>query len=458
MRARRRLTGLALALALLPATGQAAELLELYREAVRQDPTYLAAQAEYEASRERVPQARAGLLPSLGLGGGIAYNDNQVSGSSVARPGQPRTDFSGNRVFDTRFVRLQLAQPLFNRENWIGLEQAELALVQSAAELRAARIDLALRLSQAWFDLLFADDVLRFATVQRDAIDAQRQEALARYEAGLAPVTEVDESQARFDLAKADEIRARSAVEVARRALQTVIGRLPAATVTLPPGFRPVLPDPDDIERWAEVAASNNALVEQRQQAFEVADAEIRRQQAGHLPTLSAVASWGLFANTGGNTQFTPPLQIEERSIGLQLNMPLYAGGGVSAATREAVSRKEAARQQLEAARRQASQQARQAFIDVSALRARIGALESARSASLGQLDSTRTGLEVGLRTRIDLLNAQQQVFSTERDLARARYDYLLAWLRLKAATGTLEDEDMAELDRLLATANPAQR
>ena len=434
---RHRLALMALALVFgLAGTARAQGLTTLYELARAFDATYLAARAQADAAEYRAAQAKALGLPSLT--GNIRGVARQVD--------LPRSDFNSNNALQTE---LNGRYPLFNKANQASMEQAERSLIASKAELEAAEQDLIIRLTQAYFDVLAAKDDVALAKTNKAYILEQLASARRNFEVGTATITDTHEAQARYDLAEAQAIAEQNTLNIRLRALEKLIGK--------PAGALDALIEParlkaatGDIDEWAERAASGNLQAGIQRIAKAIADQEVERSRAGHYPTLDAVAGYSV-----NNNQNFGALQADMRtaSIGLQLNLPIYQGGLASSRVREAVANQEKARQDLEAAARDAGLSARQAYLNVESGVARVRALEQALVSSRAQLDSTKLGLSVGVRTNLDVLNAEQQVLSARRDLAGARYAWLLAGLALKAAVGTLAPLDLDEVDQYLKPA-----
>jgi outer membrane protein len=428
----------ALGLLLAPAAGaSAADLLEIFRAARAADAQYAAARATWNAAQEKLPQGLAGLLPSVALSASTQYTDRDL------RPRDPAATSGGISRFNSNAITLSITQPLYRPQNLAAYEQAKTQVGQADAVLAQAEQDLILRVAQAYFDVLLAQDSVAFAQAQLEAIGQQLEQAKRNFEVGTATITDTHEAQARYDITLASEIAARNDLEVKRRALAAIIGRAAPGLAPLGPQFSLRPPDPDNMERWVEAAQRANPQVRIAEAGLAFAAQEVERHRAGHRPTLDAFAS---YSDTGSGSGIQGGFGSDATSkvIGLQLAVPLYQGGAVSSRVREALANEERARQDLENARRNAELAARQAFLGVSNGLAQVRALEAALLSSQSSLDSTRLGQEVGVRTQVDVLNAQQQLFQTRRDLAQARYNYILSLLRLKAAAGGLSEQDLA--------------
>ena len=427
-------------------TAGAIDFLETYRLAKQNDPTFASARASLEAGLEKLPQGRALLLPVING----AANTNWNEARNVT--GQRDINWNSNGW------NVTLTQPIFRWQNLVQYQQSQFQVLQAEAQFGQATMDLIVRVAQAYTDVLAAQDNLEFTKANKIAINEQLAQAKRNFEVGTATITDTNEAQARFDIATAQEIAAVNALEVAVRALQQIIGIVPDKLVPLR-AITIDAPQPNVMDDWVGGARANNLVVKGNEAVLEIASREIERQRAGHYPTLDAVASYqdnttlnpaAAFAGTN-----VPRAEVTQSIIGLQLNVPIYAGGSVNSRTREAVALREKARQDLEASRRAAEFNARQSFLNVTNGLAQVKALEQALTSSEVALQSNRVGYEVGVRINIDVLNAQQQVLQTQRDLARARYDTLLNGLRLKSAAGSLTEGDVEAVNRLLGYDQP---
>ena len=414
---------------------QAIDLLQAYRDAQAFDSQFASARATREANLEKTVQGRAGLLPQVGITGSIS----KIEGHSS----QP-SDIS----YNSNTLQLQLQQPLYRPANIAVYEQSKLQVAASETQFEQAKADLTLRVAQAYFDILSTQDALVFIRAQKVAITEQLESAKRNFEVGTATITDTHEAQARFDLAIAQEIAALNDLEVKRNLLAQITGKFPGDLQGLRQGVKLSPPDPHNVRQWVESAEAGNFAVVTQAFIAESAKLDIERSRSGHKPTLDAVASYG--QNKG--LAFAPQLTITTASVGVQFNVPVYSGGATSSQIRQAISSEEKARADLDTARRNAAQSARTAFLGVQSGLSQVRALEAAETSSNSALESNRLGYEVGVRINIDVLNAQQQLYSTRRDLAKARYDTLVNGLRLKAAVGTLSEADLTELNSLLET------
>jgi outer membrane protein len=354
---------------------------------------------------------------------------------------------SGEFGYNTHGYGVSLTQPLFRQQSWVAYTESQLQVVQSEAQFRNAQQDLILRVSKAYFDVLIAVESVHLAEAQKTAITEQLDAAKRNFEVGSATITDTLEAQARFDSTTAQEISARNELEIRRRQLQQLIDTMPDELKPLGGEFKPAAPQPADMEKWVEEALASNPQLEVTRAASELADKEVARNRGGHYPTLDLVAGYNKSYPNGGNFGMT---ESTNKSIGLQLNMSLYQGGMINSRLREAEANRERARQELENVRRTVATQTRQAYLGVVSGMARVEALQQALTSSKSVLDASKLGQEVGVRTNLDVLNAQQELYSTRRDLYQAQYNYLYSELQLKAAVGMLDEEYLASVNQAL--------
>jgi len=426
-----------LALGISPLAG-AADLLELYRAAQSQDATFGAARAARDAGQEKLTQGRALMLPSVNLTANTTKNDVHTV-----------LPVDSTKKYNSHGYGVSLVQPLFREQNWALYTESELQVAQSEAQFRQAEQDLVLRVAQAYFDVLIAQDSVQLAAAQKTAIAQQLEQAKRNFEVGTATITDTHEAQARFDLIVAQEIAAQSTLEVKRRSLQQIINADPGQLSALGQNLKLEPPQPASVDQWVEDARRSNPQLAIAQAGAELADKEVDRNRGGHLPTIDIVASYN--NNYTGYSSFTGgPTDVRSTSVGLQLNMPLFQGGATQSKWREADANRTRANQELENARRNVEVQTRQAYLGVVNGIAQVQALQQALKSSESLLEASKLGHEVGVRTNLDVLNAQQQAYATRRDLYQAEYNYLISQLRLKAAVGGLVEEDVTRVNQAL--------
>jgi outer membrane protein len=430
----------ALALALAAALGPAAaaDLAAIYRDSQVSDPVYQSARAQYLAAIEKLPQARAGYLPLLSGTASIFRNDVDRSLS---------TDIS----YTTKTYAVTLAQPIFRLQNWIAITQAQQQVIQAEATLAGAQQDLGLRVAQAYFDVLLAQDNVALSGTQKSAISEQLAQAKRNFEVGTATIVDTLEAQARYDQSVAKEISDMNDLEVKRRALQVLLGKLPEGLTPLREPLGLAEPQPNDIEAWVKAASDSSLTIAVARANYEFNRQEVDRQRAGHLPTVDLSASYARSDNPATSIPGVIGSASNAGAVGFTLSLPIFSGGLTQSRVREALANRERAEQDLESTERGVAQAVRTNFLNVTSGIAQVRALEQALASTQSQLDSTILGRDVGVRTSVDVLNAQQQVFQTRRDLQQARYNYLLSTLKLKAAAGVLAESDIDEVNRTLA-------
>ncbi|HEX7327647.1 MAG TPA: TolC family outer membrane protein [Casimicrobiaceae bacterium] len=421
---------------------RAEDLVQVYQDALRNDPTLAAAQASYRATQEAVPQARSALLPNVNLE--AQANVNQYDASVFT---DPRVNIDRNFWFGG--LTVSASQPLYRYANKVALSEAEKQAAQAEYTLKSAQQDLMLRVAGAYFDILLAQYNIELAESQKAAVSEQLAQAKRNFEVGVATITDTNEAQAAYDRIAAQEITAKNDLENKRTALRAIIGHVPPELKRFGRSFEPTLPQPDSLNYWVERALSDNLAVKVALYNSDIASLEVERQRAARLPTIDLVGSVNA-QGSNGTVQVGVRSNSEQSMIGLALNIPLYTGGFIDSKVRQAVALQESARHNLELARRNALSGAQTGFTGVTSAVASVKAFEQALKSAQVAYESNKTGQEVGVRTNLDVLNTQQQVFQTRRDLAQAYFNYLLGVLQLKAATGTLSIEDLQDANRRL--------
>ena len=430
-------TPLALALACAFGPVCAADLATLYRDARVTDPVYQSARSQYNATIEKLPQARAGYLPLIAASASVFHND-------------VRPQIAAEQNYTTKSYGVTLSQPVLRVQNWIAIDQAQLQVLQAEQVLASAVQDLALRVAQAYFDVLLAQDNVALSESQKSAISEQLNQAKRNFEVGTATIVDTLDAQARYDQSVAKEISDKNDLEVKRRALQVLLGKVPDGLTPLKEPLDLVPPKPNDIEAWVKAASESSYTIAVARANFEIARKEIDRQFAGHYPTVDLSASVGRAVAPQSAVPGVIGATSDATSVGLTLSVPLFSGGVTQSRVREAVANRDRVEQDLESTLRNVAQTVRANFLNVTSGIAQVRALEQAVVSTQSQLDSTILGRDVGVRTSVDVLNAQQQVYQTRRDLQQARYNYLLNTLRLKQAAGLLNDDDVDAVNRTL--------
>jgi len=421
--------------ACVPALAQ--DLLATWAAALQRDPIYAAARAGRDADQEKIPQARAKLLPYITLDSAGEINDVR------------RTNFQQHETRGVGLWALTLTQPIIDVGNWSRLRQSEYLADSANLALQQAYQDLILRVSQAYFDVLAAQDTLKTIQAQKRAVETQLEAAERGFELGATTVTDIHEARSRLDLLNASEIEARNALQISEDQLAKITGDRPAELVGLDPNTSLPPPTPARLDDWTLQSAQASLDVARAHLDTLIVEKQIDIAKGGHYPTLSLYAQTGSASDRGINGQRNGPRSIDS-AVGLQLSIPLFSGGEISSQVREQTSRLQQARYIHESAKRQAVQSTQQYFSGVISGLSRIQALRAAEKSSLASLEANRIGYELGVRVNIDVLNAQQQLYETRRALSRARYDTLMNSLRLKAASGILSDEDIVAVNSLL--------
>lgn len=433
---------LAFALAtLFGGSAQAQNLVQMYEAARGYDASYQSALAQYTASVAKADQATSGILPSVGIGAG--YSGTQFENKT------------GNATFDNSFrtenANISASQPLYRPANLATYEQGRKQVEVAKAQLASVEQDLILRVSQAYFDVLAAQDNLVLVREQKKAVAEQFASAKRNFEVGTATITDSREAEAQYDLILAEEINVENDVRVKRLALELIVGR-PANE--LKPLARPVvLPPvtPSEPEPWVQIAYENNPTVQQSRLALDIAKLGVAKAYAGHKPTLDLTASYGNTRYPGGNSSTGFYTRTTAGTFGLSFNLPVFSGFLVQNQVKEALSLEEKAKSDVDAAERSVAQFTRAAVYSLKSGLGRVKALETAEASTQSALDANVLGYQVGVRINLDVLNSQTKVFATKRDLDQTRYNVLVGGLRLRQAAGTLKLEDLNAVNTLLA-------
>lgn len=434
------LSALAAGLLFLAPYARAEDLIAVYKLAQENDPKFRAAQSVYLAEREKLPQARAGLMPTLNARVARDRNNNETVADSFI-PGRPSARFE----YSSSEYSLSLSQPVYNAAVFSGFSQAKAEVRRAEAEYAAAAQDLILRVAQAYFEMLLAQDSLEFTHAEKTSIRRQWESAEARLKVGLATITDVHDAKARYETGAAKEIEAENSLQDKREALRELTGRLPESPARVGVNMPLITPEPADMNQWVEKSLMQNYLLLAKREAADSAREEIRRQRAGHYPTLDLVGT--RTRNDADGSVTGPGIRADNTVVGLQLNVPLFQGGLVGSRTEEAVHRYDATQQEFEATRRATERAARAAYLGVAGGTAKVTALAQAVVAGESALNAKTEGFAAGINTNIDVLDASRDLYRAKRDLSSARYDYLLNMLRLKQAAGILGESDLVQIN-----------
>jgi outer membrane protein len=423
-------------------TGFAADLRELYLLALLNDPTYQSAGFALQAARQQRPEAFSALLPS-------------VIGTSSASRTFGKTTYTGipevDRSFDSDQWVLQLTQPLLRIQNNILYGEANAAVEQAVAQYAAAEQDLILRLTRAYFDVVVAERHIGAARAQVTALDEQLHAARRSFEAGVASITDVDDTQSRAALAEAQLQGALNDHEAAQASLEAITGESPPPLSELKGGAILPRPIPDDPAVWVSRALDDNPMIKAAGAAIKTADWELKRSEVQRLPTIDLVASYGGNYSSGNITEPTNfGSNVKDRQVSIQFSVPLLEGGAIRAHVAEARAKRAKAQADFTGAQRQATLSTRQSYAAILSGISQVHALETAVAAGRSAVKGNKVGYGLGIRINSDVLNAEQQLYSSLQDLEKARYDTLFEGLKLKAATGELSADDLKAVNSLL--------
>lgn len=428
----------------------AADLLQAYELSLRNDPKVMADRAAYQAALESKPLARGLLLPQVSLDGQWTRTRENNIASSATAGGifQPGVDY-----YDSDGYSLSISQVVFDWAAFAQLKQADAHLFSAEVALANSNQEQVIRVASRYFDVLAAEDGLRTAVAEKAAIASQLERARKRFEVGLSPVLDVQETQARYDTSVAQEIESQRLLRSAREALRMVTGNFPLQLATLREEIPLKKPEPQDEEAWVKTSAQHNLQIQNAQAQSDIALAEVQKQTAGHYPSLNLVGSHDY------SDRIDAPFGREQATslLGLQLSIPIYSGGRVQASVRQSVYTHEQRRAELELARRDIERQTRDAYEGVVIGIRQVEALAQAVKSNRTALRTIEAGYRVGARSATDTLDAQSALYRAERDYARARYDYLLNTLRLKQASGQLSAADLKAINAMLAASPTPQ-
>ncbi len=430
------------------AVSKSADLMDLYAMAQASDPTFQSARHALEAARQKRPEAFSGLLPAL-----------SASGADSRTVGRTRyTDTPEiKRAFNSDQWSLQLTQPVFRADRLLAYDEAKAAVEQAVAQYEAARQDLVLRLSRAYFDEIVAERHATAARAELVALNEQLQAARHSFDAGVASITDVDDTRARAASAQAQEVGAMNDLESARAALEAIIGVSPEKLLSLRPEVVLPRPIPGDVASWVQRATQDNPTVEAAEALVKAANYAVERSRAQRLPSVDLVATYGgNYAGGNINEPINYDTNVRDKEISVQFTMPLLDGGGMHAQVSEARAQRAKAQSDVIAARRQAALDARQSYAAALSGASQVQALETAVAAGQSAVKGNRVGYGLGIRINSDVLNAERQLYGTIQDLDKARYDTLYAGLKLKAAAGQLSAQDLQGINALLGPAMPA--
>ncbi|MBT8128115.1 MAG: TolC family outer membrane protein [Gammaproteobacteria bacterium] len=430
---------------LLCSTGsQALDLKEALERAEKYDAALRIAMSDYMAAEEAYPQSRANLLPDLTAGGFYQRNDTTRENSTGAIP-----DVDSN--FTTKGYDITLNQIIFNKTFWDTMEQSKALVAQAAANYEVAKQDLILRTARAYFNVLGAHDNVAFTRAEKEAISRQLEQSRERFNVGLIAITDVRESQASYDNAVANEIVAKNTLRNNIEALRVIIGDPVDDLAPLAETIPLLLPEPADIDQWQNMALDNNLNLKASRFGLTAAKENYQANRGGHYPTLNLSAAHTYdsadgspFGDAFGGADNT------NNNVAVQLAIPLYQGGGVSSRVRQANAQVWSAQAAVDQSVRTTVQQLRDAYLGVEASVSSVEAFHQALISAKTSVEATEAGFEAGTRTSVDVLLVQGRQFEAERNYARSRYDYLLVLLELQQAAGSLNRDDVWQINQWL--------
>ena len=441
-----RLTQAALFSLALAGAVQAQSLQEIYDMAKGYDASYQAARSQYSANLAKADQGKAALLPGVALNGGATRSAREVDPS----PNIAATNYS----YTTQSLGVNATQPLYRPANLASYRQSQKGLVLAEAALQQAEQDLIVRVSQAYFDVLTAQDSLAFVQAQKAAVAEQLASAKRNFEVGTATITDTREAQARFDLVTAQEIAADNDLRVKTVALELLVGKSGLKPKRLQNGQTLPPLEGQSADNWISQSEQSHPSIALARANLDIARLETEKAVAGHKPTLDLTLGYNAQKNINGTSiglVSTGTNQVNVASVGVNLNLPIYAGTATQNRIRETVALEDKARQDYEGAQRQVAQATRTAFLGLQSGLGQVKAYEAAEASSQVALDANKLGYQVGVRINIDVLNSQSQLYQTKRDLAKARYDVLVGQLKLRQAAGVLKAQDLQSINALLA-------
>ncbi len=475
---RNALTLLPVAALLVSGVASGDSLLQIYEKAVRSDPLVREAEASMLAAQEGKPIARGSLLPQVS--GRYNINENAADGETVTSLGNspPVPRIIDSRDTDAETWNLELRQSVFRWDQWVRLSQADKQSAKADVDYQFAQQDLVIRVAEAYFRVLAAEDTLASEQAAKEAIGRQLEQAQKRFEVGLIAITDVQEAQAGYDQALAAEILAKRVLANQQELLRAIIDETPPRLAKPVENLPLEMPDPADENQWVDLAMQQNRSLISSQIGTEIAKDDVSIARTGHYPTIDFVATRNNTDNTGfsrspcvntpidncfdGNggplavgtkLRSSTGTDIESDTLSLQFALPIFSGGSTSARVQQAVYLHRASRERLERTARETERQTRDAYLGVITDISRVQALKQAFESAKTALKATEAGFDVGTRTTVDVLDARRSVFIAETAYLRSRYDYLINGLRLKQAAGTLTTDDIAQIDSLLTTA-----
>lgn len=413
-------------------TAQAENLMQVYELALQNDAQFRAARATRDSALESRPQAVAQLLPNLSMSGSADRIDSKVVNSPTG---------ANSSLYNKNSLTISLSMPVYRRELWVQLDQADDQIAQAEAVYAAAEQDLIVRTAQAYFNILSAQESLEFANAETAAIGRQLEQAKQRFDVGLIAITAVHEAQAAYDQSRADQIQAENDLDNTREVLYEITKTKIKRLAPLDKNLVLTKPVPTNIEQWASKALEQNLSIKAAEKTTAIARSNVKVKQSGHLPSLDLVGS-----HSRNRYRDSLSSETNNSTIGLQLTVPIFAGGAVNSQTRQARYDLEASQENLDKERRSVIRQVRDAYRGVLASISSVKALKASTVSTRSALEATEAGYEVGTRTIVDVLNSQRDLYRSLKNYANVRYNYIMSGLKLKQAAGTVSEQDLKQI------------
>ncbi|MBT5216025.1 MAG: TolC family outer membrane protein [Gammaproteobacteria bacterium] len=437
-----------------PLTGNATSLIDVFEDALVNDPLLKEALANKEAISESRPQARSLLLPQINASG--SYSDSDINGRSTF---QQKTSI-GTVTNTTGFLQesettqwdVSIRQTIFDFGAWMNLKKANKTVAQAEIDYLAAEQQLMVRVATAYFNVLAAQDTLESEQAARQAIEKQLDQSRKRFDVGLIAITDVQEAQAAYDQSIANEITAKRNLATSKESLRAITDNYPSNLLKPDDGLPLIMPNPQSETDWVNTSLEQNLSFLSAQLGTEIARSEVKVQRSGHFPTIGVQAqkrdtnSDSFRSDSGGDFNPADTENINE-GIGVQVNIPIFSGGQTSSRVRQAVARHRASKEKLERVGRETTRNARDSYLGVISGIATVKALQQSVKSSAIALQATEAGYEVGTRTTVDVLDARRRLYSSQRNLAISKYDYLKNIIQLKQAAGTLSKDDLIQIN-----------
>lgn len=423
--------------------GHTENLLEIYKLAMQNDPIFLAAKQQFFATKEIQNQSFAQFLPTLNLSANYDRINTQYSGAV------------GDKNYSAYGYSLSLKQAIFHNDYFAQYRQAKYQVAQASATFNNVTQELIIRVADRYFTLLGSLDNLNFVTAEQEAIGEQLNQTKQRFKVGLVAITDVAESQARYDQSSAQRIEAVNLVANSREKLREVTGQYPQTIAPLVPKVPLLPPEPDNQEEWVKTAKERSLTLIAAKKAMDIAREQVDVAKSGHYPTLDLVASAGRTQQDGALFSDVTGSDTDDARIGLKFNLPLYEGSLIVSNTRQASYLFSKSKEQYNQELRATELNTRTSFLNVQSNISTVIAFRQALKSARTALKATEAGYEVGTRTAVDVLNSRQDVYRAERDYARSRYTYLLETLRLKKAAGILTEQDVVAINQLTTNSEP---